>query len=59
MKPKHKPNLDDALRELVESVRIGMEYPEAHWHVVQMYSLSVAEGEILTQMYDECGGNLE
>lgn len=55
MKPKHKPNLDDALRELVESVRIGMEYPEAHWHVVQMYSLSVAEGEILTQMYDECG----
>ena len=23
MKPKHKPNLDDALRELVESVRIG------------------------------------
>lgn len=52
---KTKPNLDGALRELVESVRIGMEYPEAHWHAVQMYSLSVAEGETLTEMYDDFG----
>ena len=56
---KSKPDLKGALRELVESVRIGMEYPEAHWHCILMYSLSVAEGEILTQMYDECGGNLK
>ncbi len=56
---KTKPDLKGALRELVESVRIGMEYPEAHWHCTLMYSLSVAEGEALTQMYDECGGNLK
>ncbi len=56
---KTKPDLKGALRELVESVRIGMEYPEAHWHCILMYSLSVAEGETLTQMYDECGGNLK
>ncbi len=56
---KSKPDLKGALRELVESVRIGMEYPEAHWHCILMYSLSVAEGETLTQMYDECGGNLK
>lgn len=57
---KTKPNLEQAMRTLILSIQnVGMEYPEAHWHCILMYSLSVAEGETLTQMYDECGGNLK
>jgi len=56
MKTKPKPDLDDALLELLATIDAGIEYPDAHHRVTALYSLTVREGEILTQMYDEyCG----
>lgn len=49
-KRKPKPDLDLALLD------DGVEYPDAHCHVVRLFGLTVREGEILTDMYDEyCG----
>lgn len=55
MKRKPKPDLDIALLDLLEYIDEGCEYPDAHWHVIHLYGLTVREGETLTQMYDECG----
>ncbi len=54
MKPK--PDLVVALLELLALIDDGVEYPDAHCHVVRLFGLTVREGEILTDMYDEyCG----
>ena len=54
MKPK--PDLVVALLELLALIDDGVEYPDAHCHVARLVGLTVREGEILTQMYDEyCG----
>lgn len=51
--------LNQALRELIAAIKYtGMEYPEAHWLVIDRYGLTREEGEALTEMYDDCGGNL-
>lgn len=52
-------NLTQALRELIAAIDLGMEYPEAHWYVIDKFNLTTKEGETLTDMYDECGGTLE
>lgn len=51
-------NLTQALRELIAAIDLGMEYPEAHWATIDMFNLTTKEGETLTNLYDECGGNL-
>ncbi len=57
---KTKPDLEQALRTLILSIQnVGMEYPEAHCYVIELFNLTVKQGETLTQMYDECGGNLK
>lgn len=54
MKPK--PDLDDALLELLATIDAGIEYPDAQHRVTALFGLTVREGETLTQMYDEyCG----
>ena len=46
-----------ALRELIAAIaETGMEYPEAHWYVIERYALSTKQAEALTRMYDDCGG---
>jgi hypothetical protein len=52
--------LHAALRELIAAIaETGMEYPEAHWYVIERFDLSTREGEALTRMYDDCGGVLD
>ena len=54
MKPK--PDLYCALHALLALIDDGVEYPDAHCHVVRLFGLTVREGEILTDMYVEyCG----
>lgn len=56
MKRKPKPDLDLALLSLLDDIDDGVEYPDAHCHVARLFGLTVREGEILTNMYDEyCG----
>lgn len=56
MKTKRKPDLDDALLELLATIDAGIEYPDAHHRVTALFGLTVREGEILTDMYVEyCG----
>jgi len=50
---KTKPDLDDALLELLATIDAGIEYPDAHHRVTALFGLTVREGETLTQMYDE------
>lgn len=51
-----KPDLYCALHALLDDIDDGVEYPDAHCHVVRLFGLTVREGETLTQMYDEyCG----
>lgn len=51
--------LTHALRELIAAIEYtGMEYPEAHWMVIDRFDLTREEGEALTEMYDDCGGVL-
>lgn len=55
-KRKPKPDLDLALLSLLDDIDDGIEYPDAHHRVTALYGLTVREGEILTNMYDEyCG----
>ena len=55
-KRKPKPDLYLALHALLDNIDDGVEYPDAHCHVVRLFGLTVREGETLTQMYDEyCG----
>lgn len=55
-----KTILNEALKELIACIEdAGMEYPEAHWYVIDRFDLTVAQGEALTNLYDECGGILE
>lgn len=60
---KRKPDLSLALLALIACIDDdGMEYPDAHHHIIDLYGLTVREGEILTDMYDrydEYGGGVE
>ena len=56
MKRNLKPDLDLALLALIDLIDDGVEYPDAHCHVIRLYRLTVREGETLAQMYDEHGG---
>ena len=51
-KRKPKPDLDIALHALLDDIDDGVEYPDAHCHVVRLFGLTGREGEILTDMYD-------
>ena len=54
-----KTKLNEALKELIAAIDLGMEYPEAHWATIAHFNLTVAQGEALTNLYDECGGVLK
>lgn len=53
---KTKPDLYCALHALLDDIDDGVEYPDAHCHVVRLFGLTVREGETLTKMYDEHHG---
>ena len=39
--------------QFFDDIDDGVEYPDAHCHVARLFGLTVREGEILTDMYDE------